>query len=77
MGLGAAALSSMLPKELLGAIGQTTGTSHFAPKAKRVIYISLIGAPSQFETFDYKPNLQKEFKKDIKEFLGRVDKLIT
>ncbi|MEO1857252.1 MAG: DUF1501 domain-containing protein, partial [Rubritalea sp.] len=77
MGLGAAALSSLLPKELMGAIGQTTGNSHFAPKAKRVIYISLIGAPSQFETFDYKPNLKKEFKKDIKEFLMQSGQRLT
>ena len=69
MGLGSAALASMLPHDLLGAIQSATGTSHFAPKAKRVIYISLIGAPSQLETFDYKPNLKKEFKKDLKQFL--------
>src|SRR6059058_5067100 len=32
---------------------------HFAPKAKRVIYLFQSGAPSQFETFDYKPKLPK------------------
>ncbi len=32
---------------------------HFAPKAKRVIYLFQAGAPSQFETFDYKPGLSK------------------
>jgi hypothetical protein len=30
---------------------------HFAPRAKRVIYLFQSGAPSQFETFDYKPKL--------------------
>lgn len=69
MGLGSAALASMLPSNVLGAVSKATGTAHFAPKAKRVIYISLIGAPSQFETFDYKPQIQKDFKKDIKDFL--------
>ncbi len=33
--------------------------SHFAPKAKRVIYLFQAGAPSQLEMFDYKPGLAK------------------
>lgn len=33
--------------------------SHFAPKAKSVIYLHMAGAPSQLELFDYKPALQK------------------
>lgn len=33
--------------------------SHFAPKAKRVIYLHMAGAPSQLELFDYKPELHK------------------
>ena len=32
---------------------------HFAPRAKRVIFLHMAGAPSQLELFDYKPNLQK------------------
>ena len=32
---------------------------HFAPKAKRVIYLHMAGAPSQHELFDYKPELEK------------------
>src|SRR6185436_18461387 len=64
-GLGAAALASLLnPEVLLAASGPTTvpGTlsaTHFAPKAKRVIYLCQSGAPSQIELFDYKPNLDK------------------
>ena len=33
--------------------------THFAPKAKRVIYLHMIGAPSQLELFDYKPELKR------------------
>ena len=33
--------------------------SHFAPKAKRVIFLHMAGAPSQLELFDYKPELAK------------------
>ena len=40
---------------------------HFAPKAKRAIYLFMAGAPSQFETFDYKPNLVDQFNKDLPE----------
>ena len=32
---------------------------HHAPKAKRVIYLHMVGAPSQLELFDYKPELAK------------------
>ncbi|MGH9671837.1 MAG: DUF1501 domain-containing protein [Bryobacteraceae bacterium] len=56
-GLGAMALSSLLrgdqPGDPSGAI------SHFAPKAKRVIFLHQSGAPSQIELFDYKPSLKK------------------
>lgn len=31
---------------------------HFAPKAKRIVYLFMAGGPSQFETFDYKPGLE-------------------
>ena len=78
MGLGSAALASLLPHDLMGAIsGGKTGTSHFPARAKRVIYISLIGAPSQFETFDYKPHLKKEFRNDIKDFLVKSGQRLT
>ncbi len=62
MGLGAAALGTLLnPFEVMG---QTNGNPlpsvpHFAPKAKRVIYLFQSGGPSQLETFDYKPQLEK------------------
>ena len=47
-----------------------TRLAQFAPKAKRVIYIHLAGAPSQLELFDHKPELQKFSGKDCpQEFL--------
>ena len=56
-GLGAVALASMLGDSAAsqevagGALGQT----HFQPKAKRVIWLFTAGAPSQLDTYDYKP----------------------
>src|SRR5215471_17796433 len=52
-GLGIAALSSLLHAEDAPA-----GLPHFAPTAKRVIYLFQSGAPSQMELFDYKPRLK-------------------
>ncbi|WP_226895597.1 DUF1501 domain-containing protein [Luteolibacter marinus] len=40
---------------------------NFAPKAKRAIYLYMAGAPSQFETWDYKPDLAKRFDQDLPE----------
>ncbi|MCC7157006.1 MAG: DUF1501 domain-containing protein [Bryobacterales bacterium] len=56
-GLGVAALASLLPGELQARTGGMPGIPHFAPKAKRVIYLFQSGGPSQMETFDYKPRL--------------------
>ncbi len=54
-GLGAAALGSLLGQELTG---QELKLPHFAPKAKRVIFLFQHGAPSQLDMFDYKPALE-------------------
>lgn len=77
VGIGTAALASLLPSNLLASeTGLTSGTSlatnngpgygpgqvgpgHFPAKAKRVIYLCQAGAPSQIDTFDYKPDLER------------------
>lgn len=64
LGLGSVALGSLLVPGLLKGqedeeIASVTGMPHFAPKAKRVIYLFQNGAPSQLESFDYKPMLNK------------------
>jgi hypothetical protein len=53
-GIGAAALASLLNQDGLAA---DDSLPHFAPKAKRVIYLFQSGAPSQMDLFDYKPKL--------------------
>jgi hypothetical protein len=63
LGLGSVALGSLLARDLPGAMPHTapriTPGPHFAPKAKHVIYLHMIGAPSQLDLFDYKPVLQQ------------------
>jgi uncharacterized protein (DUF1501 family) len=78
-GLGVAAMASLLGKEGLGAAQPMGNMSipQFAPKAKRAIYISLIGAPSQLDTFDYKPELKKRFKEDLKTYLEKEGERLT
>jgi uncharacterized protein (DUF1501 family) len=62
-GIGVMALASLLNPELFAAeqrdpkTGGLVGLPHFAPKAKRIIYLHQSGAPSQIELFDYKPKL--------------------
>ena len=63
MGLGAAALNSLMginayAKSPVSNL-QMGGMPHFAPKAKRVIYLHMAGSPSQLELFDYKPELER------------------
>ena len=53
LGLGTAALASLMPEKLLASpvktrsTGGLPGLPHFAPKAKRAIYLFMAGAPSQ------------------------------
>jgi hypothetical protein len=62
VGLAGLALNSVLPREVSGAATaeiRNRPAPHFPAKAKRVIYLFQAGAPSQFELFDYKPELAK------------------
>jgi len=65
-GIGTVALASLLnPRLACGAsepslvVPGTLRTLHFAPRAKRVIYLFMSGGPSHIELFDYKPRLQE------------------
>jgi hypothetical protein len=46
--------------------GGIPGLPHFPPKAKRIIYLFMAGAPSQIDTFDYKPKMAAKFKVDLR-----------
>lgn len=56
-GFGSMALSGMMAEA--GSSETTVSRAHHAPKAKRVIFLFMHGGPSQVDTFDYKPELQK------------------
>jgi hypothetical protein len=71
-GIGTAALASLLNERLFAAdvdvALKTHGELpylHFAPKAKRVIYLFMSGGPSHIDLFDYKPKLHDYHGKEL------------
>jgi Protein of unknown function (DUF1501) len=69
-GIGAAALASLLNPAL--AVAATSAspiarplTPHFAPTAKRIIYLFMSGAPSQIDLFDHKPRMREMQGQDL------------
>jgi hypothetical protein len=76
VGLGAAALSSLLGDELRAADSAgLPGLPHFAPTAKRVIYLFQSGGPSQIELFDYKPRLKELMRTDLPDSVRQGQRL--
>lgn len=65
IGLGGLALADLMAQEQVKADQPAAldhgvlGQPHFAPRAKRVIYLFMSGGPSQLDLFDYKPTLNK------------------
>src|SRR5687767_6495513 len=60
VGLGKVGLASLLTERAArAAAAGTSRATHFAPKAKRVIYLFMAGGPSQLDLFDYKPKLNE------------------
>ncbi|MFK8113584.1 MAG: DUF1501 domain-containing protein [Rubripirellula sp.] len=63
VGLGSAALTSMLASDLVAGTSVNQGARddvpHHSPKVKRVIFLCMAGGPSHLETFDHKPALAK------------------
>lgn len=82
-GLGSLALFSLLNESTAlattgkPAIGGLPGLPHFPAKAKRAIYLHMLGAPPQQETFDYKPGMKDWFDKDLPESIRSGQRLTT
>lgn len=80
LGLGTAALASLMGGNEAAAAknqSQSFPAPHFAPKAKRAIYLFMAGAPSQIDTFDYKPKVDGMFDKDLPESVRMGQRLTT
>ncbi len=60
-GFGGLALNTLLHQNHLSALSpRSTQLSHWAPRAKRVIFLFMHGGPSHIDLFDYKPRLQRD-----------------
>lgn len=86
-GIGYAALASLLsqesvsfanePFDTLPRVGGVKGIPHFAPKAERIIYMHMVGGPSQMDLFDYKPGMNDWYDKDLPESIRQGQRLTT
>ena len=82
VGIGATALTGLLNEDLSSANAKDTaatgglpGLPHFAPKAKRVIYLFQSGAPSQIDLFDHKPKLAERHGADLPDSIRQGQRL--
>ncbi|MBX3435895.1 MAG: DUF1501 domain-containing protein [Planctomycetaceae bacterium] len=70
LGIGTAALAS-----LLGGAARGGGQPHFPARARRVIWLTQAGAPSQLELFDYKPHLKERFNEELPDSVRQGQRL--
>jgi len=83
--LGTAALGSLLGHSLAGPAksaeagrsGTTPTGPHFPAQAKRVIYLHMVGGPSQADLFDYKPVMNDWYDKELPDSIRRGQRLTT
>ena len=89
LGLGTAALSTILAEHALGdttpkvlapgaaTTGGLPGLPHFPPKAKRAIYLFMNGGPAQLDLLDYKPKMDALYDKDLPDSIRKGQRLTT
>ncbi len=80
--LGGAALASLSARSFAGNLTSDAALpvlphTHFAPKAKQVIYLHMVGGPSQMDLFDYKPVMRDWYDKDLPESVRNGQRLTT
>lgn len=81
LGLGSVALGSLLIPDIFNGKSEIdtdklmAALPHFAPKAKRVIYLFQNGAPSQLESFDYKPMLNDRIGEELPDSIRKGQRL--
>ncbi|MEX0678232.1 MAG: DUF1501 domain-containing protein [Pirellulales bacterium] len=83
--LGTAALASLLgglaspARAAAAASADFDGAlvPHFAPKAKHVIYLHMVGGPSQMDLFDYKPQMNEWYDKELPDSIRKGQRLTT
>src|SRR5437667_8664672 len=84
---GRIALAGLMFPEMLRAAAEAQSTvpahpalpglPHFAPKAKRLIYLFMNGGPSQMDLLDYKPGLERIYDTDLPDSIRMGQRLTT
>jgi hypothetical protein len=80
--IGTAALAALAPRLVMGAAENVASGAlpigpHFAPKAKRVIYLHMVGGPPQMDLYDYKPVMNEWYDKDLPDSVRMGQRLTT
>lgn len=79
-GVGTAALASLIEAQMKPQLkpgGGLAGFPNFAPRAKRVIYLTMNGGPSQLDLWDYKPKLFEHYDQDLPQDVRRGQRITT
>jgi hypothetical protein len=82
--VGGIALSGLLARDGFAAATAASkvhaaipGFPHYTPRAKRIIYLHMNGAPSQLDMWDYKPQLQAHFDKELPDSIRNGQRITT
>src|SRR3984957_15015098 len=77
--LGFAALASLMGRDphASAAMGSALPGPHFPSKAKHIIYLHMVGGPSQMDLFDYKPKMMDFYDKDLPPSIRNGQRLTT
>ena len=65
---------------MAGPVGAATAQppmNHFPGKAKHIIYLHMVGGPSQMDLFDYKPEMEEFYDKDLPDSIRQGQRLTT
>ena len=82
-GIAGIALANLMADSGLGSIvgdksfGGLPNLPHFAPRAKRCIYLHMMGAPPQMDLLDYKPKMREYYDQDLPESVRQGQRLTT
>src|ERR1041385_3909162 len=77
--LGTAALATLAPRMVMADPKKTIAAMapHFAPKAKNVIYLHMVGGPPQMDLYDYKPRMRSFYDVDLPNSVRMGQRLTT
>jgi hypothetical protein len=75
--LGTVALGSLLGGGSSASAGEGVVKTHFPAKAKRVIYLHMVGGPAQMDLFDHKPKMKDFYDKELPDSIRKGQRLTT